>query len=245
MSEMERPTAAPSALDDSEPRLQALPMRPWQHAKASARRGGRTWQGDLAMHELVDVTKMALPDLRHRMVLHNHDLGPEIVARAFPELAHAREVARVHAREDLGADVPLRTWLTLLDPARLPRLRTHDLDALLEDEQRRTRVRDPDVLREVLALLGLPAALVPDEPQRAWAFLAHGAGLAIVRRVLGPARLVASVGGEVVFDPAHCAESIVHRMFRRLPDLRELASALTPSYRFVLEALEREERTAS
>ncbi len=58
-------------------------MRPWQHAKSSARKE-RDWLIDLPIHEFMDSTKAACPDLRHRMILHNADLGPELTARAFP-----------------------------------------------------------------------------------------------------------------------------------------------------------------
>jgi hypothetical protein len=52
-------------------------------------------------------------------------------------------------------------------------------------------------------------------------------------------------GGEVVFDPSFCAEAIIHRMFRRIPDLREIADALMPSYRLALEELAARERLVS
>jgi hypothetical protein len=221
-------------------------MRPWQHAKASARRGARDWQADLAIHELLDVTKASLPDLRHRMVLHNADLGPEIAARCFPDRPHAREVARAHAREDLGADVPVRVWIELLDPARLPRVRALDVDAIVEDERRRAHLRDHDGPSSVIELLRLPLSFAPDEPRRAWCFLAHAAGLGLVRQVLGPpVVLPGASGGEVVFDPAFCAEGVLHRLFRRIPELRELADALYPSHRLVLDELVSSGRVAS
>lgn len=67
-------------------------MRPWQHARSSAGKDG-DWVADLPIHEFMDSTKAACPDLRHRMVLHNTDLGPELAARLFPERADARSIA--------------------------------------------------------------------------------------------------------------------------------------------------------
>lgn len=62
------------------------------------------------MHEFIDSTKTAHPDLRHRMILHNVDLGPTLAAMKFGNAAI--EVARQHAREDLGGDVPLSWWVS-------------------------------------------------------------------------------------------------------------------------------------
>lgn len=203
-------------------------MRPHRHAQASAKRAGRAWIDDLAIHELIDVTKIAVPDLRHRIVLHHADLGPELIARAFPTRPHAREVACAHVREDLGADVPLRAWLEGLDAHALPRRRARDLDAMIEDERRIHRLRDHDGPSEVLAFLRRPLAFAPDEPVRAWSLFANAAGIGLARQVLGPPRSLPGVDGrEVIFDPQLCAESIVHRVHRRIPGLVELTDAFT------------------
>ena len=95
-------------------------MRPWQHAKSSARKE-RDWLADLPIHEFMDSTKAACPDLRHRMILHNADLGPELAARAFPGRSDARAVALRHVAEDLGCTPTLAEWLAECDLTRLPR----------------------------------------------------------------------------------------------------------------------------
>jgi hypothetical protein len=59
-------------------------MRPYQHARSSTAQSGRKWVEDLPIHALIDSTKAAFPDLRHRMILHSVDLGGELAARAFP-----------------------------------------------------------------------------------------------------------------------------------------------------------------
>ena len=207
----------------------ARPVRPYRHAMASARRGGRAWEADLAIHELVDASKASWADLRHRVLLHHVDLGADVVARAFPERADARALVRAHVREDLGVGRALADWLATLDTSRLPRRRARDLDAIVEDERRRVRLADHDAPREVLALLQLPLAHAPEHREAAEVLFANEAGIALVRRVLGPPRrLVGEHGREVVFDPAYCAEAIVHRLHRRIPSLRELGEAFDP-----------------
>ncbi len=213
-------------------------MRPWQHARASARRSGRSWRDDLAIHEFVDSTRVALADLRHRMVLHNCDLGPAVAATAFPALPHAAEVARAHAREDLGADVSLAWWLDRCDPRRLPRERERSSDALVQRACERWSLREPDGPRAVLALLELPVSFAPSHDALARAVFANSAGIALVRAVLGPPREeFGRSGNTVVFDPAYCAEAMIYQRYRRIPSLAELADTLSPTLDLDLEAL--------
>jgi hypothetical protein len=216
-------------------------MRPWQHARASALRGGRAWEEDLAIHEFVDRTKASLADLRHRMVLHNEDLGPALARMAFATLPHAELVARQHAREDLRAPVTLSWWLGQCDPDGLPRARDREPhDALVALAQRRFGLRDPDGPRAVLSLLTLPERLAPEHGLRARAVLANDAGISLVRAVLGPPRPLPGLADRsVVFDPAHCAEAMVSRWYRRVPSLRELADALRPQHETALDELSR------
>lgn len=196
---------------------------------ASARRAGRAWEADLAIHELVDASKASWADLRHRILLHHVDLGAEVVARAFPDRADAPALVRAHVHEDLGEDRTLVVWLGAIDARRLSRRRARDLDAILEDERRRAHLADHDAPREVLAFLERPLAHAPEHAEAAHALFANEAGIALVRRVLGgPRRLVGEHGREVIFDPAYCAEAIVHRLHRRIPALRELADATHP-----------------
>ncbi|MBX7190522.1 MAG: hypothetical protein K1X94_00605 [Sandaracinaceae bacterium] len=196
---------------------------------ASARREGRAWESDLAIHELVDASKGAWADLRHRVVLHHVDLGAELVARAFPDRHDAAAIVRAHVHQDLGEARTLAQWLTSIDVSRLPRRRARDLDAILEDERRRARLSDHEAPREVLAFLLSPRAHAPEHPDAAHALLANEAGIALTRHVLGgPRRVRGAHGDEVIFDPAYCAEAIVHRLHRRIPSLRELGEAIDP-----------------
>ncbi|MBL8683031.1 MAG: hypothetical protein JNK05_27945 [Myxococcales bacterium] len=193
----------------------------------------------------MDQTKASLADLRHRLVLHNCDLGPALASMAFASRPYAEEVARTHAREDLGADVPVATWLDLCDPARIEalfrrasRIRGLDDDALVAQLAERGSLADDSGPREVLSILTLPERLAPSHGRLARAVLANDAGVAIVRSVLGPPREARSRRGRAtVFDPAHCAEAIVMAWCRRIPSLSELAATLRGNAIIELEAL--------
>lgn len=202
-------------------------MRPWQHARSSAGKSG-TWLGDLPIHEFMDGTKVACPDLRHRIVLHNADLGPELAARAFPGRADARAVALRHVAEDLGFTPTLADWLVGCDPARLPRPLHRRLplalDGLPGRIARQQGMRDEDGPREVLDLLLLPVRLAGPG---ALAVLTNGFGPAIARQVVGaPRRVAGRHGGQATFDPAHAAEAVIHWIYGCIPPLHDVAAAV-------------------
>ena len=84
-------------------------MKPMVHARISAKKFGGVAEDYLAIHDFMDCTKMALPDVRHRMVLHN-SVGCFIAERVFGhtivnsegKTVHVRDVAEAHVIEDLG-----------------------------------------------------------------------------------------------------------------------------------------------
>jgi hypothetical protein len=84
-------------------------MKPLVHARISAKNFGGKPIDYLAIHDFMDCTKMSLPDVRHRMVLHN-SVGCFIAERVFGhtivnsdgKTVHVRDVAEAHVIEDLG-----------------------------------------------------------------------------------------------------------------------------------------------
>lgn len=83
-------------------------MKPWSHARGSAKRWGGTPEAYLAIHDFIDQTKIAMPDLRHRAVLHNA-FGCFLVERVFGHVrdvdgkqVSTRDIAEQHIIEDLG-----------------------------------------------------------------------------------------------------------------------------------------------
>lgn len=202
-------------------------MRPWQHARSSAGKH-RDWHADLSIHEFMDSTKMACPDLRHRVVLHNADLGTELAARAFPGRPDARAVALRHVDEDLGCTPTLAEWLDGCNLARLPRPLYRRLplrfDGLAGQVARAQGLRDDDWPQGVLDLLLLPMRLAgPD----ALGLLLNGAAPAIVRQIVGAPRAVPGPGGgHAIFDPAHAAEAVIYWLFGTIPPLSDVAAAV-------------------
>lgn len=207
-------------------------MRPWQHAKSSAAHGGRDWRDDLAIHEFIDMTKSANADLRHRMILHNADLGPALVQQVFPARPDARDVALRHLREDLDGEPSLNDWLCLCDADRLPapsfRRRGFARDDLVELVTRHLRLASAEGPGAVADILLAPRRLAPEFSDRALAVLCNSIGPLIVRHALGPPREVRTANaGTTMFDPAWTAEAmIVWIMGRRIPALPEVVGAL-------------------
>ncbi len=84
-------------------------MKPMVHARISAKKFGGIPEDYLAIHDFMDCTKMALPDIRHRMILHN-SVGCFIAERVFGhtltnsenKVFHVRDVAEAHIIEDMG-----------------------------------------------------------------------------------------------------------------------------------------------
>ncbi len=102
-------------------------MKPMVHARISAKKFGGVAEDYLAIHDFFDMTKMALPDIRHRMVLHN-SVGCYIAEKVFGhtitnsdnKTVHVRDVAEAHIIEDLGfiptlercfSGMPLEPWM--------------------------------------------------------------------------------------------------------------------------------------
>jgi hypothetical protein len=206
-------------------------MRPFHHARASAARSGRHWSDDLEIHEFLDSSKVAFADLRHRMLLHSTDLGGTLAARAFPSRADVREVVSRHVLEDLGEARTLGDWLRHCNCARLPRPHPRSLPIneteLLGAEQQRQGLADAEGPRAVLEILRLPTMLAPEFGDSAWCILGNAFGPGLVRRVLGPpVEVIGRNGTPIVFDPAWCAEAIIHHLFRAIPDVRSVVTAL-------------------
>lgn len=101
-------------------------MKPFIHAKNSARKHGGVPSDYQDIHDFIDSTKIALPDMRHRAVLHNA-FGCFLVERIFGvtrknsdgKTYSPRDVAEEHIQEDLGfiptlercfAELPLSQW---------------------------------------------------------------------------------------------------------------------------------------
>lgn len=128
-------------------------------------------------------------------------------------------VARQHAREDLGGDVPLSWWVNQcrdLPKAREPVETTRGL--LLE------RGWPPYGVNLILEVLSLGERFAGPE---GIGVTANAFGVGLVRTIVGPP---SRLSGNRWFDPAYLAEAVIMRWFRHIPSLSEIVTKLDPLY---------------
>lgn len=93
-------------------------MKPYIHARSSAKKYGGEPEDYIAIHDFMDSTKSAVADVRHRCVLHSA-FGCFIVEQMFGtnitnshgKLVSVRDIAEDHIIEDLGFIPTLEKWL--------------------------------------------------------------------------------------------------------------------------------------
>jgi hypothetical protein len=96
-------------------------MKPLDHAVQSVRRYGGHFTDYIEVHEFLDMTKAAHPDMRHRAILHN-SMGPFIAVRVFgryltnsnDRVYDVRQVCEDHIIEDLGRLPTVSDFLDLI-----------------------------------------------------------------------------------------------------------------------------------
>lgn len=93
-------------------------MKPWVHAVSSAHKWGGEPEDYLRIHDFLDMSKAAHPDMRHRAMLH-HSMGPYVVEQAFGhnltnsdgKVVPTRDIAEQHIMEDLDCIPPFTRWI--------------------------------------------------------------------------------------------------------------------------------------
>lgn len=93
-------------------------MKPWLHAKSSARKWGGEPSDYIAVHDFMDSSKAAHASLKHRAVLHSA-FGIYLAERVFGHNitnsngreVSVRDIAEQHVLEDLGTIPSLDDWL--------------------------------------------------------------------------------------------------------------------------------------
>jgi len=192
-------------------------MQPWRHAKLSAKRRGTNWRDELPVHEFLDSAKAACPDLRHRILLHNSDLGPALARLAFPEIENVETILRAHVEEDIRTYPRLANWLPETHICKF-RWRAPDDVALVKQITEFHDVEDPVHAQRVLDLLCLAEPCLPGRQHLARALLMNSFGPVLVRRIFGPAY---SVGSRII-DPSWIAEGIIIASFGRIWSLSDI-----------------------
>lgn len=93
-------------------------MKPHVHAKNSVRRWGGKPEDYQAIHDWFDQSKAAMPDMRHRAVLHSA-FGIFLCEKQFGititnsdgRVVSVRDIGEDHVVEDLGFIPTLERWL--------------------------------------------------------------------------------------------------------------------------------------
>jgi hypothetical protein len=93
-------------------------MKPYVHAKTSARMWGGKPEDYLPVHDFLDSTKAHLPDMRHRAILHNswgiymaERLLGTTLTNSDGRVISVRDVAEQHVLDDLGTIPTLKDCL--------------------------------------------------------------------------------------------------------------------------------------
>jgi len=83
--------------------------KPYIHARSSAKKFGGKWEDYIEIHELLDSSKAAIADNRHRVLTHNSWFISYILPKIFGEtfrrksdnqVISTREIAEQHVLED-------------------------------------------------------------------------------------------------------------------------------------------------
>lgn len=102
-------------------RVKCEQMKPLDHALKSERRYGGVYTDYIDVHEFLDMSKAAHPDMRHRAILHN-SLGPFIAVQVFgrtitnfdDRVVDVRQICEDHIIEDLGRLPTVSEFLDLI-----------------------------------------------------------------------------------------------------------------------------------
>lgn len=99
-------------------------MKPWIHAKNSAKRYGGNPECYLPIHDWMDSTKAATANFYHRAILHNsfgiflcEQLFGTTITNSDGKKISVRDIAEDHVKEDCQGRIPtIDDWLKDLPP---------------------------------------------------------------------------------------------------------------------------------
>lgn len=93
-------------------------MKPLIHAKLSVKKYGGVLEDYLPIHDFIDSSKISVPDVRHRAMLHS-SWGIFLAERVFgvyitnsdKKHVSVRDLAEEHVLQDLGFIPTMEDWL--------------------------------------------------------------------------------------------------------------------------------------
>lgn len=94
-------------------------MKPLLHAKISVKNYGGSVEDYLPIHNFIDSSKVTMPDIRHRALLHN-SFGCYLAEQIFGVYikntdgkdVSVRDIAEEHISQDMGGRIPtVEDWL--------------------------------------------------------------------------------------------------------------------------------------
>lgn len=93
-------------------------MKPYLHGTVSVRKWGGKTEDYQEIHDFLDSTKAAFPDMRHRAILHN-SFGIYICEKIFGinitnsdgKIVSVRDIAEQHVIDDMGRIPTLQDYL--------------------------------------------------------------------------------------------------------------------------------------
>lgn len=93
-------------------------MKPWLHARLSARRFGGEPSDYIKVHDFIDSSKAHFPDVRHRALLHSsfgiylcEQMFGHNITTASGRQVSTRDIAEQHVIEDLGRIPTVQDYL--------------------------------------------------------------------------------------------------------------------------------------
>lgn len=115
-------------------------VKPLIHAKVSVKKYGGKVEDYMPIHDFIDSSKVAVPDIRHRAMLHSA-WGVYLVERVFGthfknsdgKDVSTRDIAEEHVQQDLGFIPTLEDWLN-----------TMPIEGWMSGTMKRTRVMNFD-----------------------------------------------------------------------------------------------------
>jgi len=93
-------------------------MKPLIHAKISVKTYGGTVEDYLPVHDFIDSSKIAVPDVRHRAMLHSawgiylaEKVLGTFITNSDGKQVSVRDIAEEHVIQDLGFIPTMEDWL--------------------------------------------------------------------------------------------------------------------------------------